>query len=136
MATPDSQLPGDKDGLTPGRRQYLQLKRRYPDTVLLFRMGDFYEAFDDDAKLISSALGIVLTARDGARGTKIPMAGVPYHALDPYLAKLVKAGHRVAVCEQLSDPRTSKGIVDRDVTRIVTPGTIVEPSMLEQKENN
>src|ERR1035437_6314166 len=90
MATPDSQLPGDKDGLTPGRRQYLQLKRRYPDTVLLFRMGDFYEAFDDDAKLISSALGIVLTARDGARGTKIPMAGVPYHALDPYLAKLVK----------------------------------------------
>jgi DNA mismatch repair protein MutS len=136
MATPDSQLPGDKDGLTPGRRQYLQLKRRYPDTVLLFRMGDFYEAFDDDAKLISSALGIVLTARDGARGTKIPMAGVPYHALDPYLAKLVKAGHRVAVCEQLSDPRTSKGIVDRDVTRIVTPGTIVEPSMLEEKENN
>jgi DNA mismatch repair protein MutS len=120
---------------TPLRRQYLQLKRRYPDTILLFRLGDFYEAFDDDAKTISAALDIVLTGRDGGRGQRIPMAGVPYHALDAHLAKLVRRGYRVAVCEQLSDPRTSKGLVDRDVTRIVTPGTVVEPAMLDDKRN-
>ncbi len=121
---------------TPFRRQYLQLKRRYSDAILLFRMGDFYEAFDDDAKTISAELDIVLTGRDASRGQRIPMAGVPYHALDPYLAKLVKKGYRVAVCEQISDPRASKGLVDRDVTRIVTPGTIVESAMLEEKRNN
>jgi DNA mismatch repair protein MutS len=136
MAAAKPQPAGEKDGLTPFRRQYLQLKRRYPGTIVLFRLGDFYEAFDDDARLISSELGIVLTGRDASRGQRIPMAGVPYHALDSYLARLVKAGHRVAVCDQLSDPRTTKGLVDRDVTRIVTPGTIVEPSMLEEKENN
>jgi DNA mismatch repair protein MutS len=121
---------------TPLRRQYLQLKRRYADTILLFRLGDFYEAFDDDAGIISSELDIVLTGRDGPRGQRIPMAGVPYYSLDVHLAKLVKKGYRVAVCEQLSDPRTSKGLVDRDVTRIVTPGTLVEPAMLEEKRNN
>src|SRR5579859_751598 len=136
MATPKAPAAGDKDGLTPFRRQYLQLKRRYPGTIVLFRLGDFYEAFDDDARLISAELGIVLTGRDGSRGQRIPMAGVPYHALDSYLARLVKAGHRVAICDQLSDPRTTKGLVDRDVTRIVTPGTIVEPSMLDEKANN
>src|SRR5258705_4883486 len=100
MAARDPNVIDEKDGLTPFRRQYLQLKRRYPGTVILFRIGDFYEAFDDDAKLISAELGIVLTGRDATRGQRVPMAGVPYHALDPYLAKLVKARHRVAVCEQ------------------------------------
>src|SRR5262249_30483877 len=117
-------------------RQYLQLKRRFPDTVLLFRLGDFYEAFDDDVKVISAELDIVLTGRDVARGQRIFMAGVPYHALDSHLARLVRKGYRVAVCEQLSDPRTSKGLVERDVTRIVTPGTVVEPAMLDEKRNN
>src|SRR5438105_1361561 len=101
---------------TPFRRQYLQLKQRYPDAILLFRMGDFYEAFDADAKTIAAELDIVLTGRDAARGQRIPMAGVPYHSLDAHVAKLVKKGYRVAVCDQLSDPRASKGLVERDVT--------------------
>src|SRR6478672_7910163 len=88
MAAPKPRPTGESDGLTPFRRQYLQLKRRYPGTIVLFRLGDFYEAFDDDAKLISSELGIVLTGRDATRGQRIPMAGVPYHALDSYLARL------------------------------------------------
>ncbi len=100
------------------------------------RIGDFYEAFDDDARLISSELDLVLTGREVARGERIPMAGVPYHALEGYLAKLVKKGYRVAVCEQLSDPKTTKGLVERDVTRIVTPGTAVEPAILDEKRNN
>ncbi|MGH2458678.1 MAG: DNA mismatch repair protein MutS [Chloroflexota bacterium] len=124
------------DGPTPLRRQYLQLKRRFPDSILLFRLGDFYEAFDDDARVLSSELAIVLTGREVARGQRIPMAGIPYHSLDTHLARLVKKGFRVAVCEQLSDPRTSKGLVERDVTRVITPGTVVEPAMLDEGRNN
>ncbi|HLH71679.1 MAG TPA: DNA mismatch repair protein MutS [Chloroflexota bacterium] len=122
--------------LTPLRRQYLELKRRFPDTILLFRLGDFYEAFDDDARILSSELDIVLTGRDVARGARIPMAGVPYHSLDVHLAKLIKKGYRVAVCEQLSDPKTSRGLVERDVTRVVTPGTVVEPALLDERRHN
>lgn len=122
--------------LTPLRRQYLQLKRRYQDAILLFRLGDFYEAFDDDARIISSELDIVLTGRDVARGQRIPMAGIPHHSLDTHLSRLIKKGYRVAVCEQLTDPRASKGLVERDVTRVVTPGTVVEPAMLDEKRNN
>lgn len=121
---------------SPLRRQYLQLKRRFPDKLLLFRLGDFYEAFDQDAQILSSELNIVLTGREVARGERIPMAGIPYHSLDTHLARLVKRGFRVAVCEQLSDPRTSRGLVERDVTRVVTPGTVVEPAMLDEKRNN
>jgi len=127
---------GQDAGLTPLRRQYLQLKRRYPGTLLLFRLGDFYEAFDDDARVLSSELEIVLTGRGVAHGERIPMAGIPYHALDTHVARLIKKGYRVAVCEQLTDPRASKGLVERDVTRVVTPGTVVEPSMLDEKRNN
>jgi DNA mismatch repair protein MutS len=123
-------------GLTPLRRQYLQLKRRYPDTLLLFRLGDFYEAFDDDARILSSELDIVLTGREFARGQRVPMAGIPYHSLETHLARLIRKGYRVAVCEQLSDPRTSKGLVERDVTRVVTPGTVVEPAMLDETQHN
>ena len=121
---------------TPARRQYLRIKKEHPDAVLLFRMGDFFETFDDDARIVSRELEIALTSREMGRGQRIPLAGIPYHALDPYLAKLIKKGYRVAICEQTSDPATSKGLVDREVVRVVTPGTVVEDSILEQKANN
>ena len=122
--------------MTPIRRQYLSIKQRYPNAILLFRLGDFYETFDDDAKLAAKALDIVLTSRSMGKGVRVPMAGIPAHSVESYLAKLIEAGHRVAICEQLSDPSASKGIVDRNVVRVVTPGTVVEPSMLDQQSNN
>ena len=121
---------------TPARRQYLRIKKEHPDAVLLFRMGDFFETFDDDARIVSRELEIALTSREMGRGQRIPLAGIPYHALEPYLAKLIKRGYRVAICEQTSDPATSKGLVDREVVRVVTSGTVVEDSILEQKANN
>ena len=121
---------------TPARRQYLRIKKEHLDAVLLFRMGDFFETFDDDARIVSRELEIALTSREMGRGQRIPLAGIPYHALEPYLAKLIKKGYRVAICEQTSDPATSKGLVDREVVRVVTPGTVVEDSILEQKANN
>ena len=122
--------------MTPIRQQYLKIKRRYPDAIVFFRLGDFYETFDEDAKLTSRELDIVLTSRGMGKGLKAPMAGIPAHALDPYLARLINKGHKVAICEQLSDPAASKGLVERDVVRVVTPGTLVEPSLLEEKANN
>ena len=122
--------------MTPIRRQYLSIKQRYPNAILLFRLGDFYETFDDDAKLAAKALDIVLTSRSMGKGVRVPMAGIPAHSVESYLAKLIEAGHRVAICEQLSDPSASRGIVDRNVVRVVTPGTVVEPSMLDQQSNN
>lgn len=120
--------------MTPIRRQYLKIKQRYPETVVLFRLGDFYETFDEDAKILSRELEIVLTSREMGRGQRVPMAGVPYHALDNYLARLVNRGYKVAICEQLGPP--GKGLVEREVVRVVTPGTIVESSLLEGKANN
>ncbi len=122
--------------MTPIRRQYLDIKQRFPDAILLFRLGDFYETFDEDAALAARELDIVLTSRSMGKGVKVPMAGIPAHALDSYLARLVKKGHRVAICEQLSEPSASRGLVERGVVRVVTPGTVVEPSMLEQAANN
>ena len=122
--------------MTPIRRQYLTIKQRYPDAIVLFRLGDFYETFDEDARLASRELDIVLTSRSMGKGHKVPMAGVPAHSLDSYLARLIKKGHKVAICEQLSDPAASKGLVERDVVRVVTPGTVLEPSLLDQKANN
>lgn len=119
---------------TPARAQYLDIKRKYPDTILFFRMGDFYETFDDDARLVSSALDIVLTKRE-SKGTSIPMAGVPYHAAEGYIARLIALGHRVAVCEQMGEPN-GKQIVDRRVTKVITPGTVDQPSMLDARRNN
>ncbi len=121
---------------TPARRQYLRIKKEHPGEVLLFRMGDFYETFDDDARTISRELEIALTSREMGRGQRVPLAGIPYHALEPYLARLIKKGYKVAICEQVSDPATSRGLVDREVVRVVTPGTIVEESLLDQKANN
>ena len=119
---------------TPLRRQYLDIKRRFPDVILLFRLGDFYETFDDDARAASAALGITLTSREMGKGKRYPMAGIPHHALDNYLGRLIDAGHKVAICEQTSEP--GDGLVERDVVRVVTPGTLVEENLLDGKRNN
>ncbi|ODN30413.1 DNA mismatch repair protein MutS [Fervidobacterium thailandense] len=116
--------------LTPMMKQYMEIKERYKDAILLFRLGDFYEAFFDDAHTVSRVLNIVLTKRQDA-----PMAGIPYHALDNYLKKLVEAGYKVAICEQMEDPATAKGIVKREVTRVITPGTIIEDELLTSENN-
>jgi len=121
---------------SPVRTQYLQIKRQNPDAILFFRMGDFYEMFDDDAEIVARELEIALTRRDFGRGEKSAMAGIPHHAADGYIARLVSKGYRVAVCEQTSDPALSKGLVDREVIRIVTPGTVIDPTMLAAKRNN
>ncbi len=121
---------------TPARRQYLRIKKEHQDAVLLFRMGDFYETFDDDARLVSRELEIALTSREMGKGQRVPLAGIPYHALESYLARLIKKGYKVALCEQTSDPATSKGLVDREVVRVVTAGTVVEDSLLDGSSNN
>ena len=118
------------------RRQYLEIKSQYPDCILLFRMGDFYEMFDDDAEVAARELDITLTARAQRKGgEKIPMAGVPYHAVDGYIAKLIEKGFHVAVCDQVTEP-SGRGIVEREVTRVMTPGTVVEPALLEEGKAN
>jgi len=123
--------------LSPLMEQYYRLKNEYPDAVLLFRVGDFYETFAEDAITVSRDLNITLTSRQkDDEGCRIPLAGVPYHALDVYLSRLVKAGHKVAICEQVEDPKNAKGLVKRAVVRVVTPGTVIEPSMLEDSANN
>lgn len=121
---------------TPLMKQYAQVKARYPDTILLFRMGDFFETFEEDAVTTSRVLGITLTRRGNGAAGEIPLAGFPHHALEAYLPKLLKAGHRVAVCEQLEDPRFAKGIVKRDVVEVVTPGVAFSDRVLDQKQNN
>lgn len=120
---------------TPMMKQYREIKSRYADSMLFFRMGDFYELFLEDAYVGSSILNITLTKKSGGKDGNIPMAGVPYHAADTYIAKLVKAGHKVAICEQLTPPN-KKGLVVRDVVRVVTPGTLLDENSLEKKENN
>jgi len=126
----------DLDSHTPMMQQYLRLKAQYPDILLFYRMGDFYEMFYDDAERASRLLDLTLTTRGASAGAPIKMAGVPYHAVDQYLAKLVKIGESVAICEQIGDPATSKGPVDRQVTRIVTPGTLTDSELLEEKADN
>jgi DNA mismatch repair protein MutS len=122
--------------LTPMLQQYHQLKARYPGMLLMFRLGDFYELFYDDALVAARDLDITLTSREVGRGRRIPMCGVPYHAVDTYLARLVERGHRVAVCDQLEDPQKVQGLVRRDVVRVVTPGTVIEQALLPQHANN
>jgi DNA mismatch repair protein MutS len=117
--------------------QYYQNKKLYPDALLLFRVGDFYETFADDAVIVARDLNITLTSRQkDDQGEKIPLAGVPYHSLDVYLARLIRAGHKVAICDQVEDPKLARGLVKRAITRVVTPGTIIEPSMLDESSNN
>jgi DNA mismatch repair protein MutS len=121
---------------TPLMKQYQQVKAKYPDTILLFRMGDFFETFDEDAKITSKVLGIVLTKRGNGASGATPLAGFPHHALDAYLPKLLRAGYRVAICEQLEDPKYAKGIVKRDVVEVMSPGVAFSDKVLEQKQNN
>ncbi len=120
---------------TPVRRQYLQIKRQYPDAILFFRLGDFYETFDEDAKIVAQVCDIALTSRPVGKGVRVPLAGVPYHAADTYIAKLLKAGYKVAICEQEGNTPV-KGLVPRRVVRVVTPGTLIEPHLLPEKANN
>ncbi|MCK5145415.1 DNA mismatch repair protein MutS [bacterium] len=117
-------------------RQYLAIKAKHPDSILFFRMGDFYEMFNEDAKKGARVLGITLTSRGHGKTGDVPLAGFPYHALDAYLTKMVKAGLSVAICEQVEDPKLAKGIVKRDVVQIVTPGTVLEEGLLDTKRNN
>ncbi|QOR35775.1 DNA mismatch repair protein MutS [Clostridium sp. 'deep sea'] len=121
---------------TPMLRQYLEIKSRYKDCILFFRLGDFYEMFFDDAKYASDALNIVLTARDGGKGKKIPMCGVPYHSANNYIQKLISCGKRVAICEQVEDAKQAKGLVKRDVVNIITPGTLADGDYLDPDQNN
>ena len=120
--------------LTPMMQQYYDLKKQYPDAILFFRLGDFYEMFDEDAKIASKVLEIALTSREAGPQGRIPMCGIPHHAAEGYLDKLVRNGHRVAICEQLEDPKEAKGVVKRDVVKVVTPGTFIE-GHLEEAEN-
>ncbi|MFQ5650354.1 MAG: DNA mismatch repair protein MutS [bacterium] len=121
---------------TPMMEQYLAIKARHQDAVLFFRMGDFYEMFFEDAKIAAEVLGLTLTSRGHGKANSVPLAGFPYHSLDTYLSKMVKAGHRVAICEQLEDPKQAKTVVKRDVTEVVSPGTAITDDLLESKRNN
>ena len=121
---------------TPMMQQYLRIKADHPHTLMFYRMGDFYEMFFDDARKAAKLLDITLTSRGHSGGQPIPMCGIPYHAADNYLARLIKKGESVAICEQTSDPATSKGPVDREVLRIVTPGTVTEESLLDERTDN
>src|SRR5258708_18839804 len=121
---------------TPMMQQYLRIKAEHPDKLVFYRMGDFYELFYDDAQRAAKLLDITLTKRGASAGVPIPMAGVPFHAVEQYLARLVKAGWSVAICEQIGDPSTSKGPVERKVLRVVTPGTLTDANLLDAKREN
>ena len=123
--------------VTPMMRQYLEIKSKYPDAVLFFRLGDFYEMFLDDAVKASRILDIALTSRNkNSQGADVPLCGIPYHSANPYIAKLIEAGEKVAICEQVEDPKAAKGIVRREVVRVITPGLVLEGDTLTPKENN
>src|SRR6187549_4248609 len=121
---------------TPLMQQHRAIKQKYPDAILLFRVGDFYETFGEDAVVASRVLGITLTKRNNGAAASSDLAGFPHHALDTYLHKLVKAGYRVAICDQLEDPKLAKGIVKRGVTELVTPGVATNDKLLEHNSNN
>src|ERR1043166_6312803 len=129
-------LPGmEHDGLSPIRRQYLELKRRQPDAILLFRLGDFYETFEDDAHLAARVLDITLTSREMGRGERLPMAGIPAHAAAAYIARLIGQGIPVAIAEQVG-PVTRNGIVPREIVRVLTPGMLLESDLLTGSRSN
>ena len=117
--------------LSPMMKQYFDVKSRNKDAILFFRLGDFYEMFYDDAKTASKELELTLTGKECGQEERAPMCGVPYHSYESYVARLIKKGYKVAICEQMEDPATAKGLVKRDIVRVITPGTVVENSMLE-----
>ena len=120
-------------GLVPSRQQYFDLKRQHPDAILLFRLGDFYETFDDDAKIVARDARITLTTKNFGRSGRAPMAGIPHHALNHYLGRLLAAGHTLAIAEQMSEP--GRGLVERAITRVLSPGTVGEAALLPASEN-
>ena len=124
------------DGLSPMMTQYMEIKEQNKDSIIFFRLGDFYEMFFDDARLASEELDLTLTGRDCGLKERAPMCGVPYHSCEGYIARLVEKGYKVAVCEQTEDPATAKDIVKREIVRIITPGTIIEGNMLDESKNN
>jgi DNA mismatch repair protein MutS len=125
------------DKMTPAMRQYYEAKEKHRDALIFFRMGDFYESFGDDAKIIARELEITLTSRGRDKeGEDMPLAGIPYHAVDSYLPRLIKKGYKVAICEQLEDPKNAKGIVKRGVVRVITPGTVIDSSLISDQSNN
>src|SRR6266511_6340399 len=123
------------DDVSPARQQYLDIKRDYPNTILFFRLGDFYETFDEDAELTARELDIVLTSRSVGKGTRVPLAGIPYHAVENYLERLIEKGYHVAICEQVGETPL-KGLFPRKVIRVVTPGPVTEPALLPGDSNN
>jgi DNA mismatch repair protein MutS len=123
--------------LTPMLKQYLEIKDQHKDTILFYRMGDFYEMFFEDAQIASKILSITLTSRNNKNdANRVPMCGVPYHAAQTYIAKLVQAGKRVAICEQIGNPAEAKGIVKREVIRVISPGVVTDDQLLDEKENS
>ena len=122
--------------LTPMMKQYFDTKEKYQDCILFYRLGDFYEMFFDDAVTASKVLDLVLTGRDCGLSERAPMCGIPYHAADTYIAKLIENNYKVAICEQLTTPEESKGLVVRDVIKVITPGTVMEDSLLKEDKNN
>ena len=131
-------MADEKNDLTPMKRQYNAIKENNQDCILFFRLGDFYEMFDEDARIAAKELDLTLTTRDRnkPKEEQTPMCGVPYHSVDAYIARLVAKGYKIAICEQMEDPALAKGIVQRDITRIVTPGTVTESCMLDESKNN
>ena len=125
-----------KNKTTPAMKQYWDIKNNYADSIVLFRMGDFYETFDNDAQITSEVLGITLTKRANGAASSVPLAGFPYHAIDQYIDKLLKAGYRVAICEQVEDPKKAKGIVKREVVEVLSPGTAISDKYLDHNQNN
>src|SRR5512136_2297298 len=123
------------EDITPIRKQYLEIKRQYPNAILFFRLGDFYETFDQDAEIAARELDIVLTSRPVGKGVRVPLAGIPHHAVENYLARLIDRGFHVAICEQVGD-QPDKGIFPREVVRVVTPGTLTEAGLLPTDANN
>src|SRR5438445_12753467 len=132
MSAPDKEEPAVT---TPLRRQYLEIKRRYPHAILFFRLGDFYETFDEDAETVARELEITLTSRPVSKNQRVPLAGIPHHSLESHLGKLIARGYKVAICEQMEPPKGGN-LVDRQVVRVVTPGTLVEENRLAGAANN
>ncbi|MEG2053941.1 MAG: DNA mismatch repair protein MutS, partial [Oscillospiraceae bacterium] len=122
--------------LSPMMQQYFDIKQQHKDHILFFRLGDFYEMFFDDAVLASKELELTLTGKDCGQAERAPMCGIPYHSCEGYIARLISKGYKVAICEQTEDPALAKGLVKRDVIRVITPGTVIESSMLEDDKNN
>ena len=126
----------ERDKLSPMMKQYMDIKDNYEDIILMFRLGDFYEMFFEDGVTVSHELELVLTGKNAGLDERIPMCGIPYHSLTPYLEKLIDKGYKVAICEQVEDPKAAKGIVKREVVNVISKGTIMNSDSLSEKENN